>query len=251
MSVDFSCARRLRPLGEVMDISVSDGKILHLLSSFRFVPTSTIITQCFTEQSPSTAAPWVSRRLSKLRHEGLVDRMQVMGDGYVHFLTPQGAAFMGVEGNKDAGVKLSEYGHDLAVLQLYLALQEKQTLGLMTERKAREKIADQNTPYALKVARQNGKRGIAWPDLVSGSEEALIGYEVEWTKKYARRLIQLMHAYAYTPSYRMGIYFTTNYTHAHVSACANEANSSLNARGLGRPIAVRKLSDFIEDKYLP
>lgn len=231
-----------------MALSDSDIRILQLLARFRFVPVETIRAECFPGQTPATARAYCSRRLKSLRECGLIDRETVLGRTAVHYLTEEGSQFMGVEGGAGVGVRLAEYHHDLAVLGAYLALRDRgDRPGLVTEREARSTCPDaEDNDYAIPITRPSGKQGVAWPDLVSGDvgEGALIGYEVEWTRKPKRRLILLMHGYGYSPHYRIGVYLTVPDTHERVTEAAADANASLMARGLGRPILVRPLADI-------
>ena len=227
-----------------MAVSDSDIKILQLLARFRFVPVETIRAECFPGQTPATARAYCSRRLKHLREIGLTESQTVLGRAAVHYLTEEGSQFMGVEGGAGVGVRLAEYHHDLAVLGAYLALRDRgDRPGLVTEREARSTCPDaKDNDYAIPITRPSGKQGVAWPDLVSGDVGALIGYEVEWTRKPKRRLILLMHGYGHSPHYRIGVYLTVPDTHERVTEAAADANASLMARGLGRPILVRPLA---------
>ena len=157
---------------------------------------------------------------------------------------------MGVEGGSGAGVKLAEYAHDRACIDAYLALLHRgDRLHLITEREARALTTDPaENPYAIAITRESGKRGIAWPDIVSGERGSYIGYEVEWSPKNKRRLIHLMHGYAYSENYRIGVYLTTPDSHRVVSEAAEEANTTLEARGMGRPIAVYPLIKIVDNE---
>ena len=227
-------------------ISGIDMRILELLAKFRFAPIEVIRREALANQSAETARAYSLRRLKHLREMGLVDRQLVFGKAPVHFLTEEGAAFMGVEGGAGVGVRLAEYHHDLAVQNLYYALRDRDDRpGLVTEREARAVTFDAAAnDYAIRVTRSNGKQGWAWPDLVSGDVGALIGYEVEWTPKSRKRLIHLMCGYGYSPHYRIGAYLTTSDSHSVVSAAAQDANTILQGRGMGRPILVRALADI-------
>lgn len=230
-----------------MAISDADIRILTLLAKFRFVPVETIRREVFANQSRSTAVAYTSRRLSKLRDSGLVQSQAILGKSHVHFLTDDGAKFMGVEGGAGVGIKLAEFAHDCACVDAYLSLFRRgDRPGLITEREARALSFDPETnSYAIPITRVNGAKGYAWPDMVSGEDGQFIGYEVEWTKKSKRRLIHLMHGYGYSDHYRMGIYLTTPDSHSVVSSACEEANDTMQARGLGRPIAVFPLNNII------
>lgn len=227
-------------------ISGIDMRILELLARFRFAPIEVIRREALANQSAETARAYSLRRLKHLREMGLVDRQLVFGKAPVHFLTEEGARLMGVEGGAGVGVRLAEYHHDLAVQNLYYALRDRgDRPGLVTEREARAVTFDAAAnDYAIRVTRSNGKQGWAWPDLVSGDVGALIGYEVEWSKKNRRRLILLMHGYGGASAYRIGVYLTTPDTHALVEGAAEEANAALAVRGMGRPILVRPLESI-------
>jgi len=157
---------------------------------------------------------------------------------------------MGVEGGPGAGVKLAEYAHDRACIDVYLALLHRgDRPRLITEREARALTTDPaENSYAVAITRASGKRGIAWPDIVSGERGSYIGYEVEWSPKNKRRLIHLMHGYAYSTNYRIGVYLTTPDSHRVVSEAAEEANTTLEARGMGRPIAVYPLAKILDNE---
>jgi len=157
---------------------------------------------------------------------------------------------MGVEGGPGAGVKLAEYAHDRTCIDAYLALLHRgDRPHLITEREARALTTDPaENPYAIAITRASGKRGIAWPDIVSGERGSYIGYEVEWSPKNKRRLIHLMHGYAYSENYRIGVYLTTPDSHRVVSEAAEEANTTLEARGMGRPIAVYPLAKILDNE---
>ena len=220
-----------------MLVSESDQRILSFLAKFRFVPVEIIRAELFAHQRTSSVKPYVSRRLKHLRDQ-------------VHSLTPAGAEFMGVEGGPGAGVKLAEYAHDRACIEAYLALLHRGDRShLITEREARALTTDPaENPYAIAITRASGKRGIAWPDIVSGERGSYIGYEVEWSPKNKRRLIHLMHGYAYSENYRIGVYLTTPDSHRVVSEAAEEANTTLEARGMGRPIAVYPLAKILNNE---
>lgn len=233
-----------------MLVSESDQRILSFLAKFRFVPVEIIRAELFAHQRASSVKPYVSRRLKHLRDIGFVQSEYVLGKSQVHSLTPAGAEFMGVEGGPGAGVKLAEYAHDRACIDAYLALLHRgDRPHLITEREARALTTDPaENPYAIAITRPSGKRGIAWPDIVSGERGSCIGYEVEWSPKTKRRLIYLMHGYAYSENYRIGVYLTTLDSHRVVSEAAEEANTTLEARGMGRPIAVYPLAKIVDNE---
>lgn len=239
-------ARTHRSGAVMRSISGIDMRILELLARFRFAPIEVIRREALVNQSAETARAYSIRRLKSLRECGLIDRETVLGRTAVHYLTESGAAFMGVEGGSGVGVKLAEYRHDLACVNTYFALRDRGDRGaLITEREARARTIDyEDNPYAIPITRPSGKKGIAWPDMISGDEGALIGYEVEWTPKSRKRLIHLMCGYGYSPHYRIGAYLTTSDSHSVVSAAAQDANTILQGRGLGRPILVRPLADI-------
>ena len=164
-----------------MLVSESDQRILSFLAKFRFVPVEIIRAELFAHQRASSVKPYVSRRLKHLRDLGFVQSEYVLGKSQVHSLTPAGAEFMGVEGGPGAGVKLAEYAHDRACIDAYLALLHRgDRPHLITEREARALTTDPaENPYAIAITRASGKRGIAWPDIVSGERGSYIGYEVE------------------------------------------------------------------------
>jgi len=157
---------------------------------------------------------------------------------------------MGVEGGSGAGVKLAEYAHDRACIDAYLALLHRgDRSGLITEREARALTTDPaENSYALAITRASGKKGIAWPDMISGEKGSYIGYEVEWSAKNKRRLIHLMHGYAYSANYRIGVSLPTPDSHRVVSEAAEEANTTLEARGMGKPIAVYPLAKVLDNE---
>lgn len=225
----------------------SDLRILRFLGKFRFAPTCVIEAECFPTQSEKTAQAWTSRCLKKLRDNGLVERVQAFGGVWAHFLTESGSSLIGAEGS-GGGVKLAEYHHDLAVLELWRVLSKRGDIAsLVTERDARVVEAEPTkNPYAIPITRLSGKQGIAWPDLVSGSQGQFTGWEVEYSSKNRMRLVHLMLGYGYSPNYRIGVYFTTPSSSTVVTECASEANRILESRGLGRPIAVRRLCDVVE-----
>lgn len=231
-----------------MLVSESDQRILLFLAKFRFVPVETIRAELFAHQRTSSVKPYVSRRLKHLRDIGFVQSEHVLGKSQVHSLTQAGAEFMGVEGGSGAGVKLAEYAHDRACIDTYLALLHRgDRPGLITEREARALATDPaDNSYAVAITRANGKKGIAWPDMISGERGSYIGYEVEWSAKNKRRLIHLMHGYAYSANYRIGVYLTTPDSHRVVSEAARDANATLEARGMGRPIAVYPLATILD-----
>ena len=233
-----------------MLVSESDQRILSFLAKFRFVPVEVIRAELFAHQRTSSVKPYVSRRVKHLRDLGLVQSEYILGKSQVHSLTQAGAEFMGVEGGSGAGVKLAEYAHDRACIDTYIALLHRgDRPGLITEREARALTTEPaENPYALAITRANGKKGIAWPDLVSGERGSYIGYEVEWSPKNKRRLIHLMHGYAYSENYRIGVYLTTRDSHRAVSEAAQEANTTLEARGMGRPIAVYPLAQILNNE---
>ena len=233
-----------------MLVSESDQRILSFLAKFRFVPVEIIRAELFAHQRASSVKPYVSRRLKHLRDLGFVQSEYVLGKSQVHSLTPAGAEFMGVEGGPGAGVKLAEYAHDRACIDAYLALLHRgDRPHLITEREARALTADPaENPYAIAITRASGKRGIAWPDIVSGERGSYIGYEVEWSPKNKRRLIHLMHGYAYSENYRIGVYLTMPDSHRVVSEAAEEANTTLEARGMGRPIEVYPLAKILDNE---
>lgn len=233
-----------------MLVSEADQRILSFLAKFRFVPVEIIRAELFAHQRASSVKPYVSRRLKHLRDIGFVQSEYVLGKSQVHSLTPAGAEFMGVEGGPGAGVKLAEYAHDRACIDAYLALLHRgDRPHLITEREARALTTDPaENPYAIAITRPSGKRGIAWPDIVSGERGSCIGYEVEWSPKTKRRLIYLMHGYAYSENYRIGVYLTTLDSHRVVSEAAEEANTTLEARGMGRPIAVYPLAKIVDNE---
>lgn len=84
--------------------------------------------------------------------------------------------------------------------------------------------------------------------MISGEQGSYIGYEVEWSPKNKRRLIHLMHGYAYSSNYRIGVYLTTPDSHRVVSEAVQEANTTLEARGMGRPIAVYPLAHILNNE---
>lgn len=232
-----------------MRLTEADLRILMTLKRFRFASWHELGIVAYPNQNERSQRVSVSRRLTHLRKEKLIHSAEMMGRKRVFFLTTKGADFMGVERNQ-VGVKLGEYLHDEAVLRLYFALQPREEIhNLITEREARAYAPaapdTHDNPYALNIFRQDGKLGHAWPDLISGTENNLIGYEVEWTRKYKRRLLQLMIGYGQSDNYTAAIYFTNPTTHDYVTNIAYEANKTLHARGKGTPIAVRKLHDFI------
>lgn len=231
-----------------MLVSESDQRILSFLAKFRFVPVETIRAELFAHQRTSSVKPYVSRRLKHLRDIGFVQSEHVLGKSQIHSLTQAGAEFMGVEGGSGTGVKLAEYTHDRACIDTYLALLHRgDRPGLITEREARALATDPaDNSYAVAITRANGKKGIAWPDMISGERGSYIGYEVEWSAKNKRRLIHLMHGYAYSANYRIGVYLTTPDSHRVVSEAARDANATLEARGMGRPIAVYPLATILD-----
>ena len=232
-----------------MAISDADQRILALLAKFRFVPVETLRREVFPNQSRATAVAYTSRRLSKLREIGLVCSQSVVGQSQVHYLSDEGASFMGVEGGAGVGVKLAEYAHDCACVDVYLALARRgDRPGLISEREARALSFDpESNSYAIPITRANGTKGYAWPDMISGDDGQRVGYEVEWTPKNKRRLIHLMHGYGYSQHYRMGVYLTTPESHPVVSSACDEANAVLQSRGLGRPIAVFPLNTIMNE----
>lgn len=227
-------------------LNESDLRILRFLGKFRFVPTRVIEAECFPAQSVKSAQAWTSRCLKKLRSNGLVERVQAFGGVWVHFLTESGSSLIGAEGS--SGVKLAEYQHDLLVLELWRVLSRRTGISkLITERDARVVDTDvTKNPYAIPVTRLSGKQGVAWPDLVSGERGYYTGYEVEYSPKNRVRLVHLMLGYGYSEQYRIGVYFTVPASATVVNECAGEANRILESRGLGKPIAVRSLSDVVE-----
>lgn len=231
-------------------LSDSDQRILSFLAKFRFVPVETIRAELFAHQRTSSVKPYVSRRLKHLRDLGFVQSEYILGKSQVHSLTQAGAEFMGVEGGSGVGVKLAEYAHDRACIDAYLALLHRgDRPGLITEREARALTTDPaENSYAIAITRANGKKGIAWPDIVSGEQGSYIGYEVEWSSKNKRRLVHLMHGYAYSANYRIGVYLTTPDSHRVVSEAADDANATLEARGMGRPIAVYPLAKVLDNE---
>ena len=233
-----------------MLVSEADQRILSFLAKFRFVPVEIIRAELFAHQRTSSVKPYVSRRLKHLRDLGLVQAEYIFGKSQVHSLTQSGAEFMGVEGGSGVGVKLAEYAHDRACIDVYLALMHRgDRPGLLTEREARALATDPaENSYAVAITRASGKRGIAWPDIVSGERGSYIGYEVEWSPKNKRRLIHLMHGYAYSANYRIGVYLTTPDSHRVVSEAAEEANTTLAARGMGRPIAAYPLAKILDNE---
>ena len=102
-----------------MAISEADQRILALLAKFRFVPVGILRREVFPNQSRTTAVAYTSRRLSKLRESGLVCSQIVVGKSQVHYLSDEGASFMGVEGGAGVGVKLAEYAHDCVCVEVY------------------------------------------------------------------------------------------------------------------------------------
>ena len=231
-------------------LSDSDQRILSFLAKFRFVPVETIRAELFAHQRTSSVKPYVSRRLKHLRDLGFVQSEYVLGKSQVHSLTQAGAEFMGVEGGSGVGVKLAEYAHDRACIDAYLALLHRgDRHGLITEREARALTTDPaENSYALAITRASGKQANAWPDMISGEKGSYIGYEVEWSAKNKRRLIHLMHGYAYSANYRIGVYLTTPDSHRVVSEAAEEANTTLEARGMGKPIAVYPLAKVLDNE---
>lgn len=247
LEVTVGCKLSMVKESEMAGLNDSDLRILRFLGKFRFVPTRVIETECFPAQSAKSAQAWTSRCLKKLRDNGLVERVQAFGGVWVHFLTECGSSLIGAEGG-GGGVKLAEYQHDLLVLELWRVLSRRENVsGLVTERDARVTESDvAKNPYAIPVTRLSGKRGVAWPDLVSGERGYYTGYELEYSSKNRARLLHLMLGYGYAESYRIGVYFTVPASATVVTDCAVEANRILEDRGLGRPIAVRSLNDVVE-----
>ena len=144
-----------------MAISDADQRILALLAKFRFVPVEILRREVFPNQSRATAVAYASRRLSKLREIGLVCSQSVIGQSQVHYLSDEGASFMGVEGGAGVGVKLAEYAHDCACVDVYLALARRgDRPGLISEREARALSFDPElNSYAIPITRANGTKG--------------------------------------------------------------------------------------------
>lgn len=227
-------------------LSPRDRDILRALARFRFLPTGLINDIVRKGGKDSTVRSHVSRRLQHLVELDLVSVTKRLGREYLYYLTEEGAQIMHTEGGRAVGVRLGEYEHDLALARLCVELEKNWGKKLLTERQCRALDLDPTmNEYALKVTRANGNTGWAWADLVCEENGLRIGYEVEWTRKNKRRLLLLMHSYAYAHNFDMAVYFTNDHTHHFVSQCAEEANAQLELRGKGRPITVRPLSKYI------
>lgn len=228
-------------------VSQAVDRAMELLGKFRFVPANILARECFPDAVESSRAPMTSRMLKKLREAGLVDRQMVLGRTWVHWLTEEGARAQDIEGGRGVGVKLAEYEHDLAILRLWLILKDDPRVEtIVTERQARSECPDPSqNPWAVPITRQSGKKGYAWPDLITTGSNGQWGHEVEWTTKNKQRLRLLMLAYGYHPDYSGGMYYGTPTSQHVIEECAAAVNNSLADGGYGRQIITRDLSEAL------
>ena len=221
--------------------------VTSLLAKFRFVPSDVIGQECFPHVTVNSRRQMTSKVLIQLRDSGLVDRQMVLGRTWVYWLTEEGARAQDVEGGRGVGVKLAEYEHDLAILRLWLILKnDPRVETIVTERQARSECPDPSqNPWAVPITRQSGKKGYAWPDLITTGSNGQWGHEVEWTTKNKQRLRLLMLAYGYHPDYSGGMYYGTATSQHVIEECAAAVNNALADGGYGRQIITRDLSEAL------
>ena len=220
--------------------------VMELLAKFRFVPTDVIRDECFSHYKDETRIRIANRVLKQLRDNKLVDRQLVFGRMWVHWLTEEGARSQDVEG-RGVGVKLAEYEHDLAIIKLWRTLKNDPRVDqVITEREARSECPDpEENDWAIPITRQTGRKGYAWPDLITIGSNGRWGHEVEWSRKNKQRLRLLMLAYGHDPRYTGGLYYSTRSSHAVIDECSHIVNDRLAEGGYGRQIIVRSLTDAL------
>lgn len=221
--------------------------VTSLLAKFRFVPSDVIGQECFPQVTVNSRRQMTSKVLIQLRDSGLVARQMVLGRTWVYWLTEEGARSQDVEGGRGVGVKLAEYEHDLAILRLWLILKnDPRVETIVTERQARSECPDPSqNPWAVPITRQSGKKGYAWPDLITRGSNGQWGHEVEWTTKNKQRLRLLMLAYGHHPDYSGGMYYGTATSQHVIEECAAAANNALADGGYGRQIITKDLSEAL------
>lgn len=230
-------------------VSAKVFDVMRLLAKFRFVPTDVIQQECFPNSTEHSREEMTSRVLRQLRAHGLVESQVILGRTAVHWLTEEGAKGNDVEGGRHVGVRLAEYEHDLAIIQLWLKLKKNPIVEtIITEREARSEGLDpEENDWAIPIVRQSGKPGYAWPDLITIGSNGRWGHEVEWTQKGKQRLRLLMLAYGHDARYSGGLYYTTDASRNVIEEAAEIVNQRLAESGYGRQIITKDLNDAIGD----
>lgn len=220
---------------------------LDLLGRFRFLTNEQLQRTLFSKDKPDTAVMKCNRTMRNLRTLGLADSQYLINKERVHYLTDEGARMLDVEGGH-VGVRLSDYEHDKAIVDLCFALEAMTNVdSVVTEREQRsEGYEAEHNQWAVPVIRPSGNKGYAWPDLISLNTNGQIwGHEVEWTPKDRQRMERLMYAYGACERFTGAVYYTTRATQNVVTVAADNMNQVLTEHGYGRQIVVRTLDTII------
>ena len=159
------------------------------LARFRFVTAADLAARFGVSEQQARA------RVRRLQAAGLLGCTRAhVGQPFAIYMTPHGAAVLGLPGRfrvPRAGVQRK---HELAIVRFVAALERRAPgLAVLTERECRRREAETSERFSVDVLGP-GRRARRWPDAVVQLPRRRAAVEFEFTTKSKERLRQIVGA---------------------------------------------------------